>query len=59
MKDDDDLRFGDVGKSEGGVGGKGDDIINYLIQAFVALIILYVLLSTIEILFNIPIPLVG
>lgn len=57
MSGDDDLRFGDVdggGSASGGVGG----IIELMIRAFVGLIILYVLLSTVEILFNIPIPFV-
>lgn len=57
--DDDDLRFGDVDRSgnrdgDGGVGG----ILELMIRTFVGLIILYVMLSTIETLFEIPIPFV-
>lgn len=51
---DDDLRFGDVSGST----GSSDDITDPLVQVFKALVILYVILKTAEVLFNIPIPLV-
>jgi len=57
--DDDDLRFGNVDRSgnRGGGGGVGG-ILELMIRTFVGLIILYVMLSTIETLFEIPIPFV-
>ena len=57
--DDDDLRFGDVDRSgnRGGSEGVGG-ILGLMIRTFVGLIILYVMLSTIETLFEIPIPFV-
>ena len=57
--DDDDFRFGDVDRSgnRGGGGGVGG-ILELMIRTFVGLIILYVMLSTIETLLEIPIPFV-
>lgn len=57
MADDDDLRFGDVG-SEDGSSGTGSGIVDRLTEAFVALIILYVILKSVEILLDISIPLI-
>lgn len=56
---DDDLRFGDVsgGGSESS-SGIGDRILELFVSAFMGLIFLYVLLSVIEIMFNIPVPFV-
>lgn len=56
MSGDDDLRFGDVGGNGGTGGDRAGGIIELMIRGFIGLILLYVLLSTIEILFNIPIP---
>ena len=53
---DDDLRFGDLSGS-GGTDGDGG-ILELMIRAFVGLVMVYVLLATVEILFNIPIPFV-
>lgn len=53
---DDDLRFGDV-SGDGGGGGSGS-ILDLFIQAFIGLIMLYVLLKAVEILFNVPLPFV-
>jgi hypothetical protein len=52
---DDDLRFGDVSGSEN---SGPNDILDWFIQIFIGLILLYVLLRVVEILFNIPIPFV-
>lgn len=54
---DDDLRFGDVSGSSGGASGSGG-IVDLFVRIFVGLIMLYVLLATVEILFNVPIPFV-
>jgi len=51
---DDDLRFGDV--SGGSSGNSG--IFDTLIEIFVSLIMIYVILRVVEILFNVPIPLI-
>ena len=57
--DDDNLRFGDVDRSGNRSGGGGvGGILELMIRTFVGLIILYVMLSTIETLFEIPIPFV-
>lgn len=52
---DDDLRFGDIG---GGEGDSPNDILELLVQAIVGVIMLYVLLTVIQTLFEIPIPFV-
>lgn len=51
---DDDLRFGDVSGSS----GSNNDISDSLIQLVEVLIIGYVIIKIVEILFNVPIPLV-
>jgi len=51
---DDNLRFGNVS----GGSSSGTDIGDLLQQALTAIVGLYVLLKVIEILFNIPIPLI-
>lgn len=51
---DDDLRFGDV---DGG-GSSGTDIADLFRQVFIGLVGLYVILKVVEILFNIPVPLI-
>ena len=53
MKDDD-LRFGDIGGSSTGNGSVADS----LIELFRVLIVVYVLIKVVEILFNIPVPVV-
>ena len=53
---DDDLRFGDVDSSGGGTGGT--DIGDLFRQLFMGIVGLYILLKMVEVLFNIPIPLI-
>lgn len=56
---DDDLRFGDVSGTENErEGARTNRIVDALITAFQVLIIGYVLLVTVEILFNVSIPLI-
>jgi hypothetical protein len=56
---DDDLRFGDVNDDNGGgiVGGSGG-IEDILIRIFTSLVILYVIIKAIEIVLDIPIPII-
>lgn len=50
---DDDLRFGDIKGSSG-----GNDIVDTLITVFQVIVVLYVILKTLEVLLNVPIPLI-
>ena len=50
---DDDLRFGDVSGSRG-----NKDITEWLVTLFQVVILVYVILKVVEILFNVPIPLI-
>lgn len=51
---DDDLRFGDVS----GESSNNDNIVDSLITVAQVLLVVYVILKMLEILFNIPIPLI-
>ena len=50
----DDLRFGDIG----GGGGSSSGAVDILVELFQVIVIGYVLLKVVEVLFNIPIPLI-
>jgi len=58
MSGDDDLRFGDVSGSSNSSSSGGTDIADLIRQAFTAIVGLYVLLKVVEVLFNVPIPLI-
>lgn len=51
---DNDLRFGDIGDGS----GSNDGMVDLFINIFKLLILIYVILKVVEILYNIPIPLI-
>lgn len=58
MSGDDDLRFGDVSGGDGGGGSNLPEPAEYILQAIIVLVFIYIGLAMIEIMFDVNIPFV-